>query len=125
MTGIILEYIPSSVCLLLIGSVPGYNTLGSIYLWVVLIGPLVGKGDNYVSQPLMVYWVCLRTLIYFLGYTTRYNTPRLLYLALFLYIGPQVFYLFCSLIKRLKCTASMSGHNLEIIIPQVFGFLVV
>ena len=54
----------------------GITPSGSIYLWVVWVSPLAGKGDTQVSQPLMVSWVCPRTPVSFPGYTARYNTPR-------------------------------------------------
>ena len=99
------------VCPLTVNSAPGYNTLRLYLLMGVWVGPLAGKGDIYVSHPLMVSWGCARTLISSLGYTNRYTTPRLSYLAIFPYICPQVFCLSYGLINRPKYTTSSSGYT--------------
>ena len=42
------------ICPLTVNSAPGYNTLWLYLLMVIRVGPPAGKGDIYVSHPLMV-----------------------------------------------------------------------
>ena len=123
MIGIILEYTPSSVCPLLVGSVPGYNTL-RFYL---LMGCL-GKSPYWQG-----WYTGISTLDGLLGMSTypclfswvycRYNTPRYyVYLGRPTYIASILCY--TSVYKIPKYSASSMVYSIDLSVQHlVLGIL--